>query len=388
MRKIILLVALALASSFTFAQQENVKKAKSKAKGETPDFAGATSLINTALSEETTKNLAETWYVKGFIEFRKYEVEDDKRFLVPDPGTPDVNIQSEAAYNAYKAWIVADSLDVKESISDPKRKGKMEYRKDIVENLIKMKVFIGNYGLILYTNNDFIKSKKVFEDLCLMPSLDMFKGSDKVKSTDTLFIDAKANIQVAMRQVYLKQKSDNDTVAFLKTLKEGTEKYPDNTFFLSNLIQYNISTNKEKEALENINKALVLETNNPVLFYMRGFIYSLKPDKKQEASDDFAKAMQIKPDFAEAIYAYGSLIIDQADASYNRASVTIRNPKDAEIEMKKAEELYKKGIVYLEKARALNMKSDLDDLLKKLQAAYYKLKMEDKVKEIRAARGL
>ncbi|MBN1463046.1 MAG: hypothetical protein JW922_05140 [Paludibacteraceae bacterium] len=387
MKKIILFVLLALASSFTFAQEENVKKARSKAKAITPDFVAAKTFIDAALQDESTKNLSETWYVKGFIEFRKYEIEDDKRLEVP-PRKPDVIIQSEASYNAFIDWIVADSLDQVESVSNPKRKGKLAYRKDIADNITKMLPFIANYGLILYNNGDYAKSKIVFEQLSLMPQLEMFKNSEKIKATDALFLDATTNIQVAMKQLYLKQVAAKDTVAFLNTLNEATQKYPNNLFFLSNMIQYNISTNKEKEALENINKALIIDAKNPVLYYMRGFIYSLKPDKKKDASADFAKAMEIKPDFAEAVYAYGALIIEEGDAAYNRASVDIKNPKEAELEMKRAQELYRKGIPYLEKARELNIKSDLDELLKKLQATYYKLKMDDKVKEIRAARGL
>jgi len=384
MRKIFLLVALTLASSFTFAQQENVKKAKSLAKAETPDFEAAKTLIEAALKDETTKNTAETWYVKGFIEFRKFEIQDDKRFEIP-PGTPDEDIESEASYKAYVSWVVADSLDVMESVSNPKRKGKLEYRKDIIEKLIAMKPYINKYGAILYGKNDFAGAKKVFEQFSNFPTLEIFKNSDKIKATDSVFIDVRNNIQVATRQLYIQQVAAKDTVAFLKTLNEGIARYPENVFFLSNMIQYNIRMNKEKEALENVNKVLQLNPNNALMYYIRGFIYSLKPDKLKDAEADFTKAMELKPDYPEATYGYGTVLISEADIEYNKGAFN-KDPKDADSQMKRADELYKSGVSYLEKARSLNYKDD--DMLRILQNTYRKLKMYDKEKEIKTARGL
>jgi energy-coupling factor transporter transmembrane protein EcfT len=63
MKKIILLLILAISFTFSFAQKANVSKAKNRALMENPDFAGAREAIQLALKDSTTNKLAETWYV-------------------------------------------------------------------------------------------------------------------------------------------------------------------------------------------------------------------------------------------------------------------------------------------------------------------------------------
>ena len=137
-----------VSAASVFSQAEKIKEAKKLAGGETPDFAKAISTINEALQNPGTANDVEAWYTKGLIYSKQFDFEDDKRFQVP-PQTPDVNIQSEAAYNAYKTWLIADSLDVIESQNNPKRKGKLKYHNDIVKKVYANKDYLNNYGAIL-----------------------------------------------------------------------------------------------------------------------------------------------------------------------------------------------------------------------------------------------
>ena len=72
MKRVLFSMVLLLAASFTFAQEKNVKEAKSIANGVNPDFAKAEELINQALTNPETKDNAETWDVAGLIQ-RKNE---------------------------------------------------------------------------------------------------------------------------------------------------------------------------------------------------------------------------------------------------------------------------------------------------------------------------
>lgn len=385
MKKAILLLALAASTSLSFAQVEKVKEAKKKASSETPDFEGAKAAIEAALQDESTKNACETWYTKGLVYFKMFEFEDNKRFEVP-AGTPDVNVQSEASYNALKAWMISDSLDVVESTTDPKRKGKLKFRKDVAEKLASMKNYISNYGTILYQKDDFAGAIKSYKDFTALPNLDIFKGTDLMPAADSAFIDAKANIEVSYRKLYSKQVAMNDIAGSLKTLEYGVANYPNNSFFLVNKIDYDIKNNNAEGALSNIEKAIQLNPTNFMFYYVRGYIYSTKKDKVMEAKADFEKAVSLKPDFADAQIGLGSLYYEIAQKSYERASFDIKDPKAADVEMKKAEELYKQALPYFEKAREL--KSTEPAMLQKMQGIYRKLKMSDKEKEIKALRGL
>lgn len=385
MKKAIFLVALAAASTLTFAQVEKVKEAKKKASSsDSPDFVGAKAAIDAALQDPSTKNSCETWYIRGFVNFKMFDFEDNKRFEVP-PGTLDVNIQSEAAYNAYNAWMVADSLDVVESTSDPKRKGKLKYRKEMAEKLVSMKNYLNNYGSILFNNQDYSGAAKVFEVVTNLPNLEMFKGSKEIVASDSMFYFANENAQLAYIKLFGKQQAANDTVGFLGTLNYGMKKYPNNPFFLVNKIEYSIRTNNAAEAMANIEKAIQIDPNNPMYYYVRGYINSANKDKQTEAKADFEKALSLKPEFPQAIVGLGTIYFDAADIAYNRATFDIKDAKAADAEMKRAEDLYKQVIPYYEKARS--MKYDDPSMLQKLQGIYRKLKMYDKEKEIKAARG-
>lgn len=68
-------MVLLLVAGFTFAQEKNVKEAKSIANEVKPDFAKAEQLINGALTNSETKDNADTWDVAGFIQKRINEKE-------------------------------------------------------------------------------------------------------------------------------------------------------------------------------------------------------------------------------------------------------------------------------------------------------------------------
>ncbi len=383
MKKTILLLALSLATAFTFAQKENLKKAKKFASSSTPNFEEAKSLIDAALKDETTKNQAETWYIKGLIYSKMFEFEDNKRFNVP-PGKPDVNIQSEAAYNAYKIWVVADSLDVVESKTDPKRKGKLKYRKDITKALISMKNYINNYGNILFEKQDYAGAIEAFEDFVAFPNMEMFNEESKLDKNDSVYIFAKQNIEIALKQLYVQQTKANDTVAFLATLDKGMELFPSSKFFIEYRINYDIHTGNVDNAIAQINKAISVDPNNAAYYRTRGYIYKAIK-KRQEAKDDFLKAIELKPDYYDALFDYGLFLKEIADELYEKASFA-GSTAAAEQAMGAVNKQYEESLVYLEKAKALNSTDDV--LLQTLQGLYRKLKMYDKEKAVRAERGL
>ena len=74
-------MVLLMAVSFAFAQEKNVKEAKSIAGEVKPDFAKAEQLINEALTNPETKDNAATWDVAGYIQKRINEKEMENAYL-------------------------------------------------------------------------------------------------------------------------------------------------------------------------------------------------------------------------------------------------------------------------------------------------------------------
>ena len=68
MKRVLFSMVLLMAVSFSFAQMKNVKEAKSIANDVKPNFKQAEQLIEEAMKNPETKDLADTWDVAGFIQ--------------------------------------------------------------------------------------------------------------------------------------------------------------------------------------------------------------------------------------------------------------------------------------------------------------------------------
>jgi hypothetical protein len=382
MKKIILTASVAILSMGLFAQVENVKNAKKKANS--GEFAEAIKLIDAALIDPSTKNSVDAWYTKGLVYYKMFDYEDNKRFEIP-PGTPDVNVMSEAAYKAYKAWLVTDSLDVLESTSNPKRKGKLEYRKDDANKLVSMKNYINIYWYMLYEKKDYAGAKTALQDYINMPSKPIFDGNNKIAlPTDTTYTSAKEDLNSVMQILVKEQIANKDTAAFLATLNEGAALFPTESFFLMKRIEYQLNSGNEQEAIKNIDDAIVLSPNDFVLYYMRGFIYSQNKENRSKARADFQKTMDLNPNYAAAYSAYGSLILDDADAIYDKGAFA-KTARETEEYTKQAVDIYKQAFPYFDKAIELGLKDDV--VFRRLRNTYKKLKMPTEEAKMNALLG-
>ena len=81
MKRVLFSMVLLMAVSFSFAQMKNVKEAKSIANDVKPNFKQAEQLIEEAMKNPETKDLADTWDVAGFIQKRINEEQMKNAFL-------------------------------------------------------------------------------------------------------------------------------------------------------------------------------------------------------------------------------------------------------------------------------------------------------------------
>lgn len=123
MKRVLFSMVLLLVASFTFAQEKNVKEAKSIANGVNPDFAKAEELINQALTNPETKDNAETWDVAGLIQRKRSEKEMENAYLRKPYDTLQVY---NSALNMCKFYFKCDELA---QIPNEKGKIKNKYRK-------------------------------------------------------------------------------------------------------------------------------------------------------------------------------------------------------------------------------------------------------------------
>ncbi len=399
MKKVVFSVVLLLATSLAFAQEKAVKEAKKIANGTSPDFAKAEELINGALTNPETKDLAETWNVAGLIQKKRSEKEMEKAYLRQPYDTMQVY---NSALNMCKYFFKCDELA---QIPNEKGKIKNKYRKPNASAILGERGNLINGG-IQYFNQD--KNKEALDFFGTYVSLieqPMFADNEQVKG-DTLMPqiayyaslaamkledypsvlkyapyakDDKEVGKYAMEFVSTALKAEGDTAKWVTSLQEGVQKYPEHPFFFGNLIDYYSNHKKFDEAMEFTDKMLAKDPNNAFNLYVKGYIYHNMEDY-DNALAYYKKTIEADPTYAEAYSNIGLIYCLQAQNFSEKASSDVNDPQYAE-DQATLKGFYEQAKPYYEKAREL--KPDQKDLwLNGLSRVYYNLQMGPEYEEI------
>ena len=133
-----------------------------------------------------------------------------------------------------------------------------------------------------------------------------------------------------------------------------------------------------------INEVISKDPNNPELYYNLG-VASSKNGEKEEAIKYYTKALELNPDYAEALINKSQLILNKEGAIVEEMNALGTSTADYnrydELKIVK-DNLYKEVIPYLEKASELRPKNM--ELLRTLKNIYSNLGMDDKSKAIKA----
>ena len=376
MKRVLLTVALCVAASVSFAQKKAVNEAQSIAKGSTPDFSEARTLIKGALENPETKDDAKTWYVAGFIEDQQFSNERTKQVLGQQPDEP---VMYEALGSILPYFEKAYELD---QLPNEKGKVKPKFTKDI-------------------------KAYDFFEQYLKISDMPMFKG-EAVAERDSNFMTVQFYAAVAATQLGDSQKAiaalerakntdyrasevyqylcyeyeqAKDTVNLEKTLEEGLNKFPEEQYFLMSLINNYIYSNRNEKAIEYLNTAIAKDSNNPQLYDVMGRVYETGLKDYAKAEEYFKKALAINPDYIESLSNLGRVYYNQGVNKQGEANM-INDAKQYQEELGKAKEFFKLALPYFEKAH--QMKPEEREYMTALRGIYYNLNMGDKFDAIEA----
>ncbi|MFN4234361.1 MAG: tetratricopeptide repeat protein [Bacteroidia bacterium] len=198
-------------------------------------------------------------------------------------------------------------------------------------------------------------------------------------------------IYLALSQLY-KEKGDKDKS--LKVLQAGRKAYPDDKNLILEELNHYLSAGKLNEALDNLNLAVSKDPNNHTLHFALGTVYdnlaNPEKDKKQpsdaeykdyiaKAEQAYKKAIEIKPDYFDAIYNLGALYFNQG-VKINDAAQTIADNAKYAAEIKKADEKFNIALPYLEKA--LEIQPNDKNTLLSLKQLYARTGQTDKYKQV------
>jgi tetratricopeptide (TPR) repeat protein len=400
MKRVLLAVALCVAATTSFAQKKAVKEAETLAKGN-KDFSEARSLIKGALTDPESKDDPKTWYVAGFVEDQQFSAERTKQILGQTPNEP---VMYEALFNILPFFEKAYELD---QLPNEKGKIKPKFTKDIKSILSANHVYYINGGAYYFDQRDYKKAYDYFEQYLTIADLPMFAG-EKVAERDSNFMTVQFYAAVAATQLgdsktaiaaleraknteyrqndiyqYLcyEYEQAKDSVNFEKTLEEGLKKFPEEKYYLLNLINAYIYSNRNDKAIEFLNTAIANEPNNAQLYDVMGRVYETGVKDYANAEKYFLKAIELDPENTDILSNLGRIYYNQGVNKQGEANM-INDNKQYQEELAKAKDLFRKALPYFEKAHQL--KPEDTEYMTALRGIYYNLDMGDKFEEIDA----
>ena len=408
MRKTLILAALVLISAGCFAQKNPAtKKAKSYMLSESPDFGAARASIAEALEQEPT---AETYYWAGMIGYKEVMLQNYNQMMGQ---SADVAVSGAAAEESYEYWLKADELAQvpvlnKKGVevpTDPKMRGKiakmmLEYYKN--QELVK-------YGVHLNESRDYAGAFKAFKMHVEMPDLPMMQEPkiQKEMPRDTTYIQYKyyAAIFAVQSEMHedaialLEQLKDGeyeaistnqflyqeyvnvkDTVKFLETLQNAVVRFPQEPWFLQNLINYYIFTGQEQTAIDYLAQAIEREPNVAQYHLIKGNLDE-NQGNYEAALADFDAALAIDPKMADAMAGKGRVYYNQA-VKLNEAAANIMDNKEYKKALDEMNEVFRQSLPFFEKAH--EMAPEERSYIQTLKGLYYRFGMEDKENEMKA----
>lgn len=404
MKRVLLTVALCVAASASFAQKKVVNEAQSIAKGSNADFGEARTLIKGALENPETKDDAKTWYVAGFIEDQQFNAERVKQILGQQPNEP---VMYEALYGILPYFQKAYELD---QLPNEKGKVKPKYTKDIKSILSANHVYLFNGGAYYFDKQEYKKAYDFFNQYVEISELPMFAGTQTAEKDSTFMtvqfyaaaaaslakdsrlaiaaLERAKNTPYRQYDVYQylcyeygEARTAQDSVMLEKTFEEGMQVFPDSAFFLNNLINTYIYSNRNEKALEMLNVAIQKNPNDANLYNVMGRVYETGLKDYANAEKNFQIALEKDPNLTDALSNIGRIYYNQGVNKLSEANM-INDSKKYQEELSMAKDLFKKALPYYKKAHEAEPEK-MDNMIA-LRGIYYNLNMGPELEAIEA----
>ena len=404
MKRVLLTVALCVAASASFAQKKVVSEAQSIAKGSNADFGEARTLIKGALENPETKDDAKTWYVAGFIEDQQFNAERAKQILGQQPNEP---VMYEALYGILPYFQKAYELD---QLPNEKGKVKPKYTKDIKSILSANHVYLFNGGAYYFDKQEYKKAYDFFNQYVEISELPMFEGTQTAEKDSTFMTvqfyaaaaaslakDSRLAISALERAKntpyrqydvyqylcyeYGEARTAQDSVMLEKTFEEGMQVFPDSIFFLNNLINTYIYSNRNEKALELLNVAIQKTPDDATLYDVMGHVYENGVKNPAEAEKYYLLALEKDPNMTIALSNIGRVYYNQGVNKLSEANM-INDSKKYQEELGMAKDLFKKALPYYKKAHEAEPEK-MDNMIA-LRGIYYNLNMGPELEAIEA----
>ena len=405
MKKSLFLAALVLVSAGCFAQKNPlVKKAKSYAMSETPDFGAARAAIEEAISSAPS---AETYYWAGMIGYQELQQENDNQMMGKGVNQAKAGIAVEESYNY---WLKADELAMIPTLD---KKGRevvdQKTRNNIAKKMLEYykQQELVKYGIYLNEQKDYEGAFQAFRKHIAIPDLAMMQDAklQKEMPRDTTYVqyqyyaaifavqaerheEAVALLEqlkdgeyegVSVNQfLYQEYVALKDTAKFVATLQHAINRFPQEPWFLQNLINYYIYSGQEQTAVDYLAQAIEKEPNVAQYHHIKGNLNE-NLGHYEEALKDFDNALAIDPKLADAMAGKGRVYYNQA-VKLNEAAALISDNKAYKKALDEMNEVFRKSLPFFEEAHKMDPQDR--NYMQILKGLYYRFHMDDKYNAI------
>lgn len=379
MKRILLLFLLA--GTFVLVQGQTAKRTTAFNYLKNGKLDKALENIEPTLTHEKTMNEAKTWFYRGNI-YLQIGLSDNPEYKKLSDNPFGIALES------YKKALTLE--------------GANEFKLDILQNMNVIAEGFYTQGVNRFNAQDFLGAAREFEQAALVKSeLGVFDtasvfnaglcaefGQDynlALKNYKAVYDAGQRTPQLMVSLTNVETRLGDTTAAF-KTIAEARKLYPEDFNVLITETNLFLAKNMTEKALENLELAQKFDQTNPSIFFAVGASYD-RLGNFQKAEEAYKKAIELKPDYFDAVYNLGALYVNKAASILDAANqLPLEKEKEYEEMKAQAEEFLGKALPYLEKAHELDP-SDRNTMIS-LKEIYTRQNKLDKVKEMNQKLGL
>ena len=300
MKKVLFTVALLAGAFAASAQVSVVKEAKAMKK----DPAAAAKVLEAALTNPETANDPNTWQLAGDLQKAIYDEENMKMYL--PGGQADMPKMYNAMLKMFDYYLKCDEVELAGVANGTVKKAKL--RKKNQETLLKVRPNLANGGVEAFNVNNYEEAQKYFGLFVDVVENPMFADQAAALKADTLnslyanYATMAAGLRdpkdvasvikygnigkenasegwralMFMAEVY-GDKEQGDSIKWLETIKEGAQRFPEQDFFVGNIMDYYLKRGMVDEGLAQIDQ-LIAANEKPYFLYVKGVLLYEKKD--------------------------------------------------------------------------------------------------------------
>jgi len=378
MKKLVILLVMVFAGSALIAQ--NSERTNAFMFNKNGQYDKARESVDKAINHERTMNDPRTWMYRGIIYLNIVFSED---FAGLDP---------QALEKSLESFVKVMELDPTDR---NKQKSEIIPRIDVIgQQYFSKAVESFNESNFSVAAVDF---KKAF---------DVAKIIDKV-DTLALLNAGLASVRGEMFEQALKYYAMLQEIGFdepdlyrniaasyrglennekmMETIERGRKKFPKDTGIILEEINAYLSMGQGEKVLDELKELLVQDPTNYTIYFVLGTIYG--DDTKAEmynmdvAAGYYIKAIEIEPNYYDAVYNLGALYINESNKIQVKANdLPLDKTKEYDVLTKQADEIIKKALPHLEKA--FEMQPSNQETIQVLKSVYTRFKMNDKLQKL------